>query len=82
MSASILVAPSPLYAKVNADGTFKIENVPTGARKLVAWSPGSKPAQEKIEVGASGGQANFVLDEESASAHLNKTGQPYGSYKD
>jgi len=82
MSASILVAPSPLYAKVNADGTFKIENVPTGVRKLVAWSPGSKPAQEKVEVGASGGQANFVLDEEGATTHLNKTGQPYGSYKD
>ncbi len=82
MSASILVAPSPLFAKVNADGTFKIENVPTGVRKLVAWSPGSKPAQEKIEVGASGGQANFVLDEEPGTSHLNKTGQPYGSYKD
>jgi plastocyanin len=82
MSASVLVAPSPLFAKVNADGTFKIENVPTGARKVVAWSPGSKPAQEKIEVGSSGGQANFVLDEEGATSHLNKTGQPYGSYKD
>ena len=82
MTASILVTPSPLYAKVNADGTFKIENVPTGVRKLVAWSPGSKPAQEKVEVGASGGQANFVLDEEAGTPHLNKTGQPYGSYKD
>jgi plastocyanin len=82
MSASILVAPSPLFAKVNADGTFKIENVPTGVRKVVAWSPGSKPAQEKVEVGASGGQANFVLDEEATVSHLNKTGQPYGSYKD
>jgi plastocyanin len=82
MSASILVAPSPLYAKVGADGTFKIENVPVGARKVVVWSPGSKPAQEKVEVSASGGQANFVLDEEGTTAHLNKAGQPYGSYKD
>jgi plastocyanin len=82
MTASILVAPSPLYAKVGSDGTFKIENVPVGARKVVVWSPGSKPAQEKIEVSASGGQANFVLDEEATTAHLNKTGQPYGSYKE
>ena len=82
MSASILVAPSALYAKVGADGSFKIENVPVGARKVVAWSPGSKPAQQKIEVSSSGGQANFVLDEEQTSAHLNKAGQPYGSYKD
>ena len=81
MSASILVAPSSLYGKVNADGTFRIDNVPVGARKLVVWSPGSKPAQQKIEVSASGGQASFVLDEEAATTHLNKTGQPYGSYK-
>lgn len=82
MSASILVVPSALYAKVNPDGSFRIDNVPVGARKIVAWSPGAKPAQEKIEVGPSGGQANFVLDEEPATAHLNKTGQPYGSYKE
>ena len=82
MSASILVAPSPLYAKVNADGTFRIDNVPVGARKLVVWSPGNKPAQQKIDVSASGVQANFVLEDEAATAHLNKTGQPYGSYKE
>jgi plastocyanin len=82
MSASILVAPSSLYAKVGADGTFKIENVPVGARKLIAWSPGSKPAQEKIDVSASGGQVTFVLDDEATAAHLNKAGQPYGSYKE
>jgi plastocyanin len=82
MSASILVVPSPLYAKVNADGSFRIDNVPVGARKLVVWSPGSKPAQQKIEVAPSGGQATFVLDEEAPTAHLNKTGQPYGSYKE
>lgn len=82
MSASILVVPSTLYAKVNPDGSFRIENVPVGARKVVAWSPGSKPAQQKIEVGPSGGQASFVLDEEPVTAHLNKIGQPYGSYKE
>ncbi len=82
MSASILVVPSALYAKVNSDGSYRIENVPVGARKVIAWSPGSKPAQQKIEVGASGGQASFVLDEEAVTAHLNKTGQPYGSYKE
>ncbi|HVY39093.1 MAG TPA: carboxypeptidase regulatory-like domain-containing protein [Polyangia bacterium] len=82
MSASILVAPSSLYAKVNADGSFRLDNVPVGARKLVVWSPGSKPAQQKVEVTAAGGQATFVLEDEPATAHLNKTGQPYGSYKE
>ncbi|MES1206840.1 MAG: hypothetical protein ABUS79_12960 [Pseudomonadota bacterium] len=82
MSASILVAPSPLYAKVNTDGSFRIDNVPVGARKLVAWSPGSKPAQQRVDVSAAGGQVSFVLDDEAPTAHLNKTGQPYGSYKE
>src|SRR4051812_23164920 len=79
MNANILVVPGPLYAKVGADGSYHIENVPIGARRVVAWSPSAKPAQQKIEVGASGGQANFTLEMEAGKAHTNKLGQPYGS---
>ncbi|HVZ89962.1 MAG TPA: carboxypeptidase regulatory-like domain-containing protein [Polyangia bacterium] len=82
MSASILVVPSPIYAKVGADGGFRLENVPVGARRFVAWSPGMKAASQKIEVTPSGAQANFTLDEQPVTAHLNKLGQPYGSYKE
>ena len=82
MNANILVVPGPLFAKVGADGSYKIENVPVGARRVVAWSPNAKPAQQKIDVGSSGGQANFTLDVEAAKAHTNKLGQPYGSYKE
>jgi len=82
MNANILVVPGSLYTKVAADGTYRIENVPVGARRVVAWSPSAKPVQQKIEVGAGGGQANFTLDIESAKAHTNKLGQPYGSYKE
>ena len=82
MSASILVVPSPIYAKVGADGSFRLENVPVGARRIVAWSPGMKPASQKIEVTPSGAQASFTLDDLPVAAHLNKLGQPYGSYKE
>jgi len=82
MNASILVVPGPLFAKVGSDGSYRIENVPVGARKVVAWSPNAKPAQQKVEVGSSGGQANFTLDIEAGKAHTNKLGQPYGSYKE
>jgi plastocyanin len=82
MNAMILVVPSPLYAKAAADGTFKLENVPAGARRLVAWSPGAKPVTQKVDVTPSGTQANFTLEYEGASAHVNKLGQPYGSYKE
>jgi plastocyanin len=83
MNAMVLVVPSALYAKVAPDGTFRLENVPSGARKLVAWSPGAKPVQEKVEVGAgSAAQVAFTLEYEGAKAHTNKLGQPYGSYKE
>jgi plastocyanin len=82
MNANILVVPGPLFTKVGADGSYRIENVPVGSRRIVAWSPSAKPAQQKIDVGSSGGQANFTLDIEGAKAHTNKLGQPYGSYKE
>ncbi|HLK92808.1 MAG TPA: carboxypeptidase regulatory-like domain-containing protein [Polyangia bacterium] len=82
MSAAILVVPSPVYAKVGADGSFRLENVPVGTRRLTVWAPGMKPAQQKVEVTAAGAQANFTVDEQPATAHLNKLGQPYGSYKE
>ncbi len=83
MNATVLVVPSAIFAKVAPDGTFRLENVPTGARKLVAWSPGAKPVQEKVDVGSSGAaQVAFTLEYEGSKAHTNKLGQPYGSYKE
>jgi hypothetical protein len=82
MNATILVVPGPLYAKVGADGAFKLDNVPVGSRHLVAWSPNAKPATQKVDVSSSGGQANFTLDYEGPASHTNKLGQPYGSYKE
>jgi len=82
MSADVLVVPSPLYTKVRADGTFRIENVPVGVRKVVAWSPGIKAAQQRVEVTATGGEVSFALEREEARAHANKLGQAYGSYRE
>jgi plastocyanin len=82
MTATVLVVPSAVYAKVGADGSFRLENVPAGSRKLVAWSPNAKPVQQRIEVGAAGGQASFTLDYACPTSHANKLGQPYGSYKE
>jgi plastocyanin len=82
MSASILVLPNALFAKVKPDGSFRIENVPVGARKLVAWSPRAKPAQQKVDVSTTGAQVSFSLQHADAHAHLNKLGQAYGSYRD
>jgi plastocyanin len=81
MNANIMVVPNNLYTKVKSDGSFHIENVPVGARKLVAWSPSTKLVAQKIDVTPSGGQVSFNLEYEEATAHANKMGLPYGSYK-
>ena len=81
MNANIMVVPNNLYTKVKSDGSFHIENVPVGARRLVAWSPGTRLVAQKIDVTPSGAQASFSLEYEEAQAHANKMGLPYGSYK-
>jgi plastocyanin len=81
MNANVMVVPNNLFTKVRADGSFHIDNVPVGARKIVAWSPNTKLVAQKIDVTPSGGQATFSLEYEEAQAHPNKLGLPYGSYK-
>jgi hypothetical protein len=51
-------------------------------RKVVAWSPGIKAAQQRVEVTPAGGEATFALEREEARAHANKLGQAYGSYRE
>jgi plastocyanin len=81
MAARVLVVPNRYFAKVKADGTFEIPNVPSGRRKIVAWSPGSSPSSDWVEVGAGrASDMHFKLEPKSA-AHKNKAGQSYGSYE-
>jgi plastocyanin len=82
MHASVLVVPSALYARVAPDGSFQLEGVPTGARKVVVWSPHSRPTEQTVDVGAGGADVSFQLEVQPEAAHNNKLGQPYGSYKD
>jgi plastocyanin len=82
MSAKVLVVPSVLYTKVHPDGTFRIENVPPGVRRLVAWSPETKVESQRVAVNGSTTEVSFTLAHEDASAHANKFGQAYGSYRD
>ena len=82
MSAKILVVPNALFTKVRPDGTFHLENVPAGSRRLVAWSPETKPAAQRVEVTGATTQVSFSLEHQDPAAHSNKFGQAYGSYKD
>lgn len=80
MTASVLVVPTKLYAAVGSDGTFTLENVPRGNRKLVAWAPGFEAAALTVSVTSPNVTADFSLRPKS-NAHTNKSGLPYGSYK-
>ena len=82
MNANILVVPGPLYAKVGADGSYRIENVPVGARRIVAWSPNAKAVQQKIEVGSERRAGQLHAGIRGREGAPNKLGQPYGSYKE
>lgn len=79
MAASVLVLPNRHFAKVQPDGTFRIEGVPSGKRKIVAWAPGSDVASEWTNVGGADSSVTLALKKRS-SAHKNKFGKPYGSY--
>jgi plastocyanin len=81
MAASVLVVPNDLFAKVQPDGSFVIKNVPSGQRKVVAWSPGTAIAAQWVELEA-GGSAEVALTLAPKSrVHKNKAGRAYGSYE-
>jgi plastocyanin len=81
MAANVLVVPNELFAKIQEDGTFVIKNVPSGQRKIVAWSPGTALSTQWVEL-KPGGTAEVVLTlEQKSRVHKNKTGRAYGSYE-
>jgi plastocyanin len=82
MQAQILVVPNRVYARVAEDGTFRLDKVPAGRRKLVAWGPTLRPVRLEVTVPAGGTHVSFDLEPAPPVRHPNKFGLPYGAYKD
>lgn len=82
MRAQILVVPNRVYAHVSEDGTFRLDKVPVGRRRLVAWGPGLRAARLEVNVPANGAAVTIELEPEVPTRHLNKFGLPYGAYKE
>jgi plastocyanin len=76
MRANILVLPNRHYAKVGGDGSFHLENVPIGARQVVAWTPDAKPRTESVALTPAGATVNFSLQIEPPPPPLDKMGLP------
>ena len=60
MSAYIVVSPTPYYALSDADGNYKIANVPDGQYTVVAWHEGMKQQSKPVKV-AGDTSADFAL---------------------
>jgi plastocyanin len=60
MSGYLIVSPTPYFAETDADGNYKIENVPDGKYTVVAWHEGTKQQSKAVEV-AGTGKADFTL---------------------
>jgi plastocyanin len=81
MRANVLVVPNRHYVKVNGDGTFRLDNVPVGARQVVAWTPDAKPMTESVALTPAGASVRFALQVDKAPVPLDKTGNPRPAYR-
>jgi plastocyanin len=81
MRANVLVVPNRYHVKVGADGGFRLENVPVGARQVVAWTPDARPLTESVALTPAGASVNFALKVEPAPVPLDKSGNPRSGYR-
>ena len=54
MSAFIVVVKAPYFARTEKDGSFHIDNVPAGRRRVRIWHEGMDERSYEIEVAAAG----------------------------
>lgn len=79
MEAFVVVTPGEA-ARVRADGTFEIPDVPAGRYDLTAWDERGGKASQPVEVPAAGTvSVQFRLDASQfrPRPHLDKDGRPY-----
>jgi plastocyanin len=80
MVAFVVAVPTKSYARVNADGSFTIANVPAGAYAMHVWHERTPEYVAPVDVPATGVKTVAVaLDTRGfvATAHLNKFDQAY-----
>jgi len=81
MRANILVVPNRHYVKVGGDGSFRLDNIPVGARQVVAWTPDARPVTQSVALTPAGASVAFALQVEAAPPPIDKTGKPRAPYR-
>jgi len=51
MAGTVVIVPTPYFAKTGADGSFEIKNVPPGTYTLKTWSEDGKVTTQSVTVG-------------------------------
>lgn len=80
MSGFVLVRDNPFWARVSADGSFTIPDVPAGTWVVKAWHERSGESAQTLQVKEAGGvEASFSLDASKykRAPHKNKFGKDY-----
>ena len=81
MRANVLVVPNHHHVKASGDGSFRLENVPVGARQLVAWTPDAKPVTDAVTLTSAGANVKFSLQVEPAPPPMDKLGKLRPAYR-
>lgn len=79
MIGDVIVLPNRHHATVTADGSFTMEGVPSGTRRLRAWFARGPSKSVTVEV-SPGQEANVtvsLVQTVVSDSHLNKRGEPY-----
>lgn len=80
MSGHILVLDTPFFARPDAQGQFRLENLPDGPGTLVVFHDRANPWQQRIDPAQQAGplQVDLELTRRKVPPHMNKFGKPYG----
>ena len=60
MSGFLVVTPTPYYGLTDAEGNYKIANLPDGQYNVAAWHEGGKPQSKPVKV-LGDSKADFTL---------------------
>jgi plastocyanin len=80
MVSFVVAVPTPWVAQPDADGRFRIRDVPPGDYLVHAWHERGSEVTRAITVPAgAGADVSFIIDARAwvSAPHLNKFGRPY-----